>query len=298
MGGRGALPTPCLQGRREAHPTSARTEHLSSHMHRSPHPCETSRLPAPRRSRPDASGCRGEPFCSLAYRSASLASPHPASVFFFLTLDVGQKKQQLMGEAQTTRAPTPLPSPATPLPSAAWGLGTLLVLHPHLCSRAGANVAQDAQGPLGCALVQGLPAHPPLGNPPYPPDTRRGLMAPQGCPQCPPYPTGRAPASLLGTPCKLFTRRIPHPSHSTPRLKGSPGPSALVTCPSCRKSTHSSSRHHKTPHVLMILFPRPPHHQQPARQTQRLLALPPTFAAGQPGMLGAAQKKKKKKRGN
>lgn len=97
------------------------------------------------------------------------------------------------------------------------------------------------------------------------------------------------------TPCKLFTRRIPHPSHSIPCLKGSPGPSALVTCPSCRKSTHSSSRHHKTPRVLMILFPHQPHHQQPARQTQWLLALSPTFAAGQPGMLGAAQKKKKKK---
>lgn len=62
-----------------------------------------------------------------------------------------------------------------------------------------------------------------------------------------------------------------HHSHSTPCPKGSPGPSALTTCPSCRKGTYSSSRRRKTPHIPAMLFPHPPHHHQPSLQTHWLL---------------------------
>lgn len=62
-----------------------------------------------------------------------------------------------------------------------------------------------------------------------------------------------------------------HPSHSSSCPKGSPGPSALTTGPSCRKRTYSSSQRHKTPHIPVMLFPHLPHHHQPSLQTHCLL---------------------------
>jgi len=160
MGG-SATSLPAGEERGSPHPSSHRAS-LQPHAP-SPYPWETSGLPVPCRAAPMPTAAREEPSCSLAYRSASSASPPPLYFLFWcLTLarssspsgrwkqpglDVSLQRLPRGGGAspRASLALTPLP---TAIPWAEdWGLGWCCAL---------ASLAtpvprspRDAQGPLG-----------------------------------------------------------------------------------------------------------------------------------------------------